>query len=136
MPASRRARAMIFAPRSCPSSPGLAITTRILPTISPTLEDRRLAPGAPDLAERVAHLAQRRVRSRRLDDRRHQVHVAFSRPLERGQSLVDRAGVSPRPQRLHARGLLLLECRVDAQDLERPLVLLRVAVDADDDPLG
>src|SRR3954462_3145724 len=31
MPASRSARAMIFAPRSCPSSPGLATTTRILP---------------------------------------------------------------------------------------------------------
>src|SRR6185295_15028853 len=31
MPASRSARAMIFAPRSCPSSPALAITTRILP---------------------------------------------------------------------------------------------------------
>src|SRR4029453_4477546 len=30
MPASRRARAMIFAPRSWPSSPGLATTTRIL----------------------------------------------------------------------------------------------------------
>src|SRR5215204_3488246 len=30
MPASRNARAMIFAPRSCPSSPGLATTTRIL----------------------------------------------------------------------------------------------------------
>src|SRR4029079_12630599 len=30
IPASRRARAMIFAPRSCPSSPGLATTTRIL----------------------------------------------------------------------------------------------------------
>src|ERR687898_2259890 len=29
MPASRSARAMIFAPRSCPSSPGFAITTRI-----------------------------------------------------------------------------------------------------------
>src|ERR1044072_9333586 len=29
MPASRSARAMIFAPRSCPSRPGLAITTRI-----------------------------------------------------------------------------------------------------------
>src|SRR5215210_7995966 len=29
MPASRRARAMIFAPRSWPSSPGFAITTRI-----------------------------------------------------------------------------------------------------------
>src|SRR4051812_19649646 len=31
MPASRNARAMIFAPRSCPSRPGLATTTRILP---------------------------------------------------------------------------------------------------------
>src|SRR6267143_418574 len=31
MPASRRARAMILAPRSCPSKPGLATTTRILP---------------------------------------------------------------------------------------------------------
>src|SRR5689334_15402945 len=29
MPASRSARAMIFAPRSCPSSPGFATTTRI-----------------------------------------------------------------------------------------------------------
>src|ERR687898_284574 len=29
MPASRRARAMIFAPRSCPSRPGFAITTLI-----------------------------------------------------------------------------------------------------------
>src|SRR5512133_3983040 len=29
MPASRSARAMIFAPRSCPSRPGFAITTRI-----------------------------------------------------------------------------------------------------------
>src|SRR4051794_20859222 len=29
IPASRRARAMIFAPRSCPSRPGLATTTRI-----------------------------------------------------------------------------------------------------------
>src|SRR5919108_5737071 len=31
IPASRSALAMIFAPRSCPSSPGFAITTRILP---------------------------------------------------------------------------------------------------------
>src|SRR5919109_2791748 len=30
IPASRSARAMIFAPRSCPSRPGLATTTRIL----------------------------------------------------------------------------------------------------------
>src|SRR5436305_9349572 len=31
MPASRKARAMIFAPRSWPSSPGFATTTRIFP---------------------------------------------------------------------------------------------------------
>src|SRR5437016_6220370 len=31
MPASRSARAMIFAPRSCPSRPGFAITTLIFP---------------------------------------------------------------------------------------------------------
>src|SRR5579859_6582777 len=30
-PASRRARATTFAPRSCPSRPGLAITTRMVP---------------------------------------------------------------------------------------------------------
>src|SRR5213593_2174282 len=30
MPASRNARATTFAPRSCPSSPGFAITTRIV----------------------------------------------------------------------------------------------------------
>src|ERR1051325_6825217 len=33
MPASRSALAMIFAPRSCPSRPGFAITTRILRSI-------------------------------------------------------------------------------------------------------
>ena len=30
MPASRSARAITFAPRSCPSRPGFAMTTRIL----------------------------------------------------------------------------------------------------------
>ena len=37
MPASRSARAMTFAPRSWPSSPGFAMTTRILPAIAPIL---------------------------------------------------------------------------------------------------
>ena len=35
MPASRSARAMTLAPRSWPSSPGFAMTTRILPAIDP-----------------------------------------------------------------------------------------------------
>src|SRR5262249_15416119 len=34
MPASRSARAMIFAPRSCPSRPGFATTTRMFPAIA------------------------------------------------------------------------------------------------------
>src|ERR1700712_2969712 len=35
MPASRSARAMTLAPRSWPSRPGFAMTTRILPAIAP-----------------------------------------------------------------------------------------------------
>src|SRR6516165_9194951 len=34
MPASRSARAMILAPRSCPSRPGFATTTRILRSVA------------------------------------------------------------------------------------------------------
>src|ERR1700745_1797257 len=37
MPASRNARAMIFAPRSWPSRPGLATTTRILRLEEPAM---------------------------------------------------------------------------------------------------
>src|ERR1700753_3082698 len=44
IPASRRARAMIFAPRSCRSSPGLATTTRILRSVA-------LMAGGPDLMD-------------------------------------------------------------------------------------
>src|SRR3954452_8963591 len=43
MPASRRARAMIFAPRSWPSRPGLATTTRILRAMPDRLNDERVA---------------------------------------------------------------------------------------------
>jgi hypothetical protein len=38
MPASRSARAMIFAPRSCPSKPGLATTTRIFLVLEGALD--------------------------------------------------------------------------------------------------
>src|SRR3954468_3323787 len=42
MPASRRALAMIFAPRSWPSRPGFAMTTRIFRSISGEYMDVRL----------------------------------------------------------------------------------------------
>src|SRR5262249_10298075 len=50
-PASRSARATILAPRSCPSSPGLATTTRM----RRSLIDR---PGGPDMAPRPPTLGR------------------------------------------------------------------------------
>src|SRR5215218_2092394 len=43
IPASRRARAMILAPRSCPSRPGLATTTRILRAVAASIRPGTLA---------------------------------------------------------------------------------------------
>src|SRR5580704_19061778 len=63
---------MIFAPRSCPSSPGLAINTRIVPGDMSAREyckparpkrlgDRNLFVSAKHLAQRVANLPERGV---------------------------------------------------------------------------
>src|SRR5919205_427048 len=98
MPASRSARAMILAPRSCPSRPGFATTTRIFPAIAPepTSEDRRLAPRAPDLAQRVAHLAHRHVGTRAGEDRLHEVAVVARRVLlQPGQRSLRSCRVAP-----------------------------------------
>src|SRR5215218_11048223 len=47
MPASRRARAMILAPRSWPSKPGLATTTRILRAVAASIRPGTLAGTGP-----------------------------------------------------------------------------------------
>src|SRR5215207_1995751 len=65
MPASRSARAMIFAPRSCPSSPGLATTTRILRAMAWSLDHERIA-GEPVLARDPAEDLLHRLDARRL----------------------------------------------------------------------
>src|SRR5712691_9250651 len=127
MPASRSARAMIFAPRSCPSSPGLATTTRIFPAMQEVylssgqtteIENGCLAPHAPHLAQRVAHLPHRHVGAGRIDDGAHQVAVVaggiFLQPAERS---LDGSRVALCLQCLHAVDLLLLERRVDLEDL-------------------
>src|SRR5689334_19815534 len=54
MPASRRARAMILAPRSCPSKPGLATTTRILRAVAASIRPGTLAPCAQPARRRDA----------------------------------------------------------------------------------
>src|SRR5204863_6322872 len=135
MPASRRARAMIFAPRSWPSRPGFAMTTRIFAATALTLEDRRLAPDTPHVSQRVAHLAHRQVRARSGQDRLHQVRVSCRAALELGERLLGSGGVAARPHRTNALDLLLLERGIDAQDLERRLVVELVTVDADDHAL-
>src|SRR5918995_1254105 len=65
MPASRRARAMIFAPRSWPSKPGLAITTRIFPGTAAQVYEREthgrgLLPGMAEPRRRAIGLPRRR----------------------------------------------------------------------------
>src|ERR687884_288002 len=92
MPASRSARAMILAPRSCPSRPGLATTTRIFFVLVPASTGR-------------ASLKDRRLR----------------------------VGAEHRLEPVH---LLLLERRVDPQDLDRLLALVHVLVHAHHDPLA
>src|SRR5665213_2237891 len=70
MPASRSARAMILAPRSWPSRPGLATTTRIFPLASAMsdLDDDGVAlsaagadRGATEAATATAQLVDKRA---------------------------------------------------------------------------
>src|SRR5215210_7540271 len=104
--------------------------------VSGKLKDGGLSPDAPDLAEAVAHLTHRHVGTGGVDDERHQVDiVARRRLLEARQRGLYRRRVAPRTQRLDAVDLLLLERRVDPQDLHRGVLLELVAVHPDDDPL-
>src|SRR3954447_13634347 len=145
MPASRSARAMILAPRSWPSRPGLATTTRILrPPCSAgavdsavpstgrgSLEDRGLRIGPEDLLQGGHDLALRGVGARAVEQRLHQVRLALRRLLERRQRLLHVLAVAARAHTVEAVELLALERRVDAEDLQLVVVLLAVAVHAD-----
>src|SRR3954469_6370544 len=124
MPASRRARAMILAPRSCPSRPGLATTTRILRSVAVvisggSLEHRRLGVGPEDLLHRRDHLALGGAGAGGGEDRRHQVGLAGARPLELGQGAGDGGAVAAGPSRRQAVDLLAFEAGVDLEDRGR-----------------
>src|SRR5215213_975823 len=78
MPESRRARAMILAPRSCPSRPGLATTTRILRLLT----RRKLPTDAPRGASRLQRRAAAQVgaeRERREPEQCEPTHVQAGR---------------------------------------------------------
>src|SRR5580704_82637 len=111
MPASRSARAMILAPRSWPSRPGLATTTRIFfslaagiggagivglvvsgvgtgrlecdrPGLGGHLEDRRFAIAPEHRLEGLDDLALGRLAAGCLEQQRHQVLVGIARRLD------------------------------------------------------
>src|SRR5262245_42845133 len=102
-PASRSARAMIFAPRSWPSRPGLA--TRIRSGRTALSEPGRVAVLPEDLAVDVGDLAERAPRLDRSDERRHQVLARARRVAHPSQRLARSGGVAlalhaPHPIRL------------------------------------
>src|SRR3990170_4378572 len=79
MPASRNALAMILAPRSWPSRPGFAITTRIVPDTSAEYR------GAPERHRLLSGLAEPRQRALGLHARgRRQPRLARLRPRRPG----------------------------------------------------
>src|SRR5580700_3045369 len=99
MPASRSARAITLAPRSCPSRPGLATSTRIGRDMV-YLEVRLFLVSAEHRAERVADLAQRCISLHRVQNIRHgvsklSVFRAFGRAQQRIQRLPHPAIVAP-----------------------------------------
>src|SRR5262249_49655694 len=135
MPASRRARAMTFAPRSWPSRPGFAMMTRsVLKWASSN--DRRLLVFTPDVAERVAHLADRRIRADGVQDEGHQVRRPARRLAQRIERAPDLIAVARLPELAELRELFIGRRFVDVQNLDRRLVLLHEVVDADDDLLA
>src|SRR6476660_1506363 len=113
-PASRRARATSFAPRSWPSSPGFATSTLAGVVIasgrfrygvpasghasaaSPS-EDRRLLVLAPHVLELLRDLADRAVLLDALDQLRHEVGVAPGRVAQLRQGGQRGAGVACPP---------------------------------------
>src|SRR6267143_682108 len=79
IPASRSARATTLAPRSCPSKPGFAISTRIFFGIRFASVEERLLPYAEDLAHHVDDLAEGCLRADRVEDEGHRVLVSLAR---------------------------------------------------------
>src|SRR6185437_2880638 len=134
MPASRRARAITFAPRSWPSNPGLATNTRIGLVMACALKVRRLRIRAEDSPERVANLAQRGVRPHRIQKIRHRILRAFAGAFQSVQALLHSAVVPPPAERRELLALMLAAGLVDLQKFDRLIVALE-AVHPHDHPL-
>src|SRR5512143_850569 len=116
-PASRSARAMILAPRSWPSRPGLAIRMRRRRSDTRASQPGGVAVDAEHLAEDVGDLAHRDLGLHRLDDRRHQVLSVPRRRPHRRDALVHETALAPLLALAHACHLRALDLVADTQDL-------------------
>src|SRR4051794_41866281 len=88
-------------------------------------EDRRLAVVAPDVLQRAHDLALAAVGAGGIEQVRHEVLVLARGRLAQALELaLDGARVAPRADGLDAVDLLLLERGIDAQDLDRLVVLV------------
>src|SRR5579862_9599534 len=132
MPASRRARAITLAPRSWPSSPGLATRTRM--GWEDILEVGSLRVSAEDGAEGIADFSQGGVGSDGVEQERHGVFGAFSGALEGVECVSNSVTVAPGAECGEFLPLVSGGVLVDLQQLDGLLVGLE-AVDADDDAL-
>src|SRR6266576_2166130 len=130
MPASRSARAITLAPRSWPSRPGLATSTRIGFVIC---SDRaRFLIGAEYVPQSVTDLAQRRVGADGIQNVRHGV----VRTLGRAPEAVQRPGhlrpIPPLPQRRQFGYLAFVRCLIDLEDLDGFLAIRLERIDTHD----
>src|SRR6185369_582153 len=96
MPASRSARAMTLAPRSWPSSPGLATRTLIFRLDIRCGLKGGLFVDSVNVSERRADLAERCINSNCVDRRRHRVLVFVRRGFEFVERVRHRACITLR----------------------------------------
>src|SRR3989442_3813649 len=139
IPASLRTRAMNLAPRSCPSSPGLAMRTRMRrpgPGRAVMLHHHVLAVLAEDDAQLVADLAEGRLPVDGIDDQGHEVVAGGGGAAEPGERRAHVLLVAPGAEAAQSLHLLALERRVDAQDGDRRTGVVAVPVDTDHDALA
>src|SRR5579864_316198 len=130
MPASRRARAITLAPRSCPSNPGLATSTRIRLFIQS--DCARLLIGAEHIPQSVTDFTERCVSADSVQNIRHRI----LRTLGRAPQGVQRPGhsrpIPPRPQRRQLTHLTLMRCLIDLKDLDGFLAIRLERIDTHD----
>src|ERR1700676_5117069 len=126
MPASRSARAIIFAPRSCPSSPGLAIKTRIFLSgifnNRPASGDGDFFVGAEDGAHGVAEFAESGITFHGVEEVRHEVFLAFRGLAKRIEAALDFVVGALGAELGEAFGLAMRHRVVNLQSIERLLL--------------